>query len=151
VFTLRAVQYPATIPISLASFNLIQDTAYTFSRAIVRLVEETSTVAEVLGNVRKLYGIADIPNQVSEGSEPFPEDQQSLLFGISVEFRWVLFPWLAWLIVVIVVHKGMCPSNTQAAKALRCEMYPSESVKDSSAYNVSLFHSALLPDDEKSR
>ncbi|KAJ7151708.1 P-loop containing nucleoside triphosphate hydrolase protein [Mycena filopes] len=91
VFTLRAVQYPSDIPLSLASLNLITQTTTTFSRTLFDLFDQTGSVAENLANVRKMYETYTIPNVVSDGAKPFPEDQQSLKLGVAVEFRNVSF------------------------------------------------------------
>ena len=87
VFTLRAVQYPTSIPLSLASLHLIRENAQSFSSSVFTLLDETGNMAEQLASVRKLYEIENIPNKVVDGPEPFPEDQQTLDHGISVEFR----------------------------------------------------------------
>ncbi|KAJ8582269.1 P-loop containing nucleoside triphosphate hydrolase protein [Rhizopogon salebrosus TDB-379] len=42
-------------------------------------------------DVRKLYEFENVPNKVVDGTEPFPEDQQSIRSGISLEFRNVSF------------------------------------------------------------
>ncbi|KAJ7171705.1 P-loop containing nucleoside triphosphate hydrolase protein [Mycena crocata] len=91
VFTLRAVQYPSDIPLSLASLNLITQTTAQFSRTLFDLFEQSGSVAENLGSIRKLYETYTIPNVVVDGNTPFPEDQQSLNLGVSVEFRNVTF------------------------------------------------------------
>ncbi|KAJ6573835.1 P-loop containing nucleoside triphosphate hydrolase protein [Mycena vulgaris] len=91
VFTLRAVQYPSDIPLSLASLNLITQTTSKFSRTLFTLFEETGSVAENLASIRKLYETYTIPNVVPDGATPFPEDQQKVRFGVSVEFRNVSF------------------------------------------------------------
>ncbi|KZP30394.1 P-loop containing nucleoside triphosphate hydrolase protein [Athelia psychrophila] len=91
VFTLRAVQYPATIPLSLASLHLIQENASSFSTSIFDLLDKTANVAEQLASVRKLYEIDSIRNKIPDGKEPFPENRQTLLNGISVEFKNVSF------------------------------------------------------------
>lgn len=89
VFTLRAVQYPSTIPLSLASLHLIRENASSFSSSIFGLLDETANVAEQLASVRKLYEIDSIKNKVPDGKEPFPENRQTLLNGISIEFKYV--------------------------------------------------------------
>ncbi|KAJ7480006.1 P-loop containing nucleoside triphosphate hydrolase protein [Mycena galericulata] len=91
VFTLRAVQYPSDIPLSLASLNLITATTSKFSRTLFDLFEQTGSVAENLAGIRKLYETYTIPNVVVDGETPFPEDQQSLKLGVSVEFKNVSF------------------------------------------------------------
>lgn len=87
MFTLRAVQYPSDIPLSLASLNLITQTTSKFSQTLFNLFEETGSVAENLASIRKLYETYTIPNIVVDGPTPFPENQQSLGLGVSVEFR----------------------------------------------------------------
>lgn len=86
-FTLRAVQYPASIPLSLAAMHLIRENAFSFSQSVFTLLDETGDVAEQLANVRKLYEIDNIPNKVVDGCVPYPENQQTINNGISVEFR----------------------------------------------------------------
>ncbi|KAF8151968.1 P-loop containing nucleoside triphosphate hydrolase protein [Mycena galopus ATCC 62051] len=91
VFTLRAVQYPSDIPLSLASLNLITQTTAKFSRTLFDLFEQTGSVADNLANIRRLYETYSIPNVVADGTIPFPEDQQNLALGVALEFRNVSF------------------------------------------------------------
>ncbi|KAJ8457590.1 hypothetical protein ONZ45_g18253 [Pleurotus djamor] len=91
IFTLRAVQYPASIPISVASLNLVTNTTQTFTHVIFSLIDETRSVADQLSRVRNLYEISNIPNKVVDGKEPYPENQQSLMMGMSIEFKNVSF------------------------------------------------------------
>lgn len=91
VFTLRAVRYPASIPISLVSLNLITQTTDSFLSTLVNLFSATSSVAEQLLGVRKLYEVSEIRNRVTDGTTPFPENSTSLGLGISIEFRNVSF------------------------------------------------------------
>jgi hypothetical protein len=44
-------------------------------------------MAEQLASVRRLYEIENISNKVVDGREPYPENEQKLKDGISVEFR----------------------------------------------------------------
>ncbi|KAG6332407.1 hypothetical protein ID866_6678 [Astraeus odoratus] len=91
IFTLRAVQYPASIPISLASLTLINHASNSFSTTLFGLFGESFSLAEQFANVRKLYEITAIPNRIVDGTVPFPENQQTIARGISVEFRNVSF------------------------------------------------------------
>jgi len=91
VFTLRAVQYPASIPVSLASLNLIQHTASSFGWTVYRFFDQFGSIADQLATVRKMYDIVNIPNRVPDGTVPFPEDAQKAKAGITVEFRNVSF------------------------------------------------------------
>jgi len=89
VFTLRAVQYPASIPLSLASLQLIRENSSSFTSSILGLLDQTGYMAEQLASVRRLYEIENISNKVVDGREPYPENQQKLSDGISVEFRYI--------------------------------------------------------------
>ncbi|KAG6819629.1 hypothetical protein H0H93_010049 [Arthromyces matolae] len=91
VFTLRAVQYPASIPISLASLNLITQTSTSFTHTLVSLYNETGSLTQKFADIRRLYAVENIPNRVLDGTESFPEDGRSLELGISIEFRNVYF------------------------------------------------------------
>ncbi|KAG1746810.1 P-loop containing nucleoside triphosphate hydrolase protein [Suillus lakei] len=91
VFTLRAVQKPMSIPLSLASLTLINQTSNSFSTTLFSLFGESFSLAEQFANVRKLYEIENVQNKVVDGTKPFPENQQALRSGISVEFRNVSF------------------------------------------------------------
>lgn len=83
------MQHPASIPISLASLNLITQTTQTFTFKIFNLFEETGSISDKLSNVRKVYEVAVIPNRIPDGKTPFPEDHQSLNMGLSIEFRYL--------------------------------------------------------------
>ncbi|KAH0838718.1 hypothetical protein J3R83DRAFT_7048 [Lanmaoa asiatica] len=87
VFTLRAVQYPASIPISIASLTLINHAANTFSSSLFTLFGESFSLAEQFASVRKLYEISNVRNRIVDGKVSFPENQQALRHGISIEFR----------------------------------------------------------------
>jgi ABC-type multidrug transport system fused ATPase/permease subunit len=92
-------------------------TATSFTHTLFTLRNDTASIADTLTSIRLLYEVAEIPNRVKvnhlspkeksgkDSSEttiehnpdpddlgiPFPEDQQSLELGISVEFRQVSF------------------------------------------------------------
>ncbi|TFK76612.1 P-loop containing nucleoside triphosphate hydrolase protein [Pluteus cervinus] len=91
VFTLRAVQYPASIPASIASLNLITQTTGSFTRALFSLFDESGSLADDVASVRRLYDVVTIKNRVRDGAQPYPQNQQSLAQGITVEFRNVSF------------------------------------------------------------
>ena len=117
--TFRAVRQPLSIPLSLASLNIVTRTATSFTHTLFTLRNDTTSIADTLSAVRQLYEVAKIPNRVKvdhhspkeqsrkESSEialehnpdpddpllgiPFPEDKQSSELGISVEFCQVSF------------------------------------------------------------
>ncbi|KAJ7583263.1 P-loop containing nucleoside triphosphate hydrolase protein [Mycena floridula] len=91
VFTLRAVQYPISIPVSLASLELITSSSERFGRTLFSFFSTTGNISEKLVGVKKLYEVVEIPNRIVDGHIPFPEDQQALKLGIALEFRNVSF------------------------------------------------------------
>ncbi|KAH9993933.1 HlyB/MsbA family ABC transporter [Russula vinacea] len=91
VFTLRAVQQPSSIPVSLASLHLVQRTSGLFIDNVSALLRQTGSMSHRLLALRKLYEAGNIVNQVADGSVPFPENEQSIRDGISLEFRGVSF------------------------------------------------------------
>lgn len=108
VFTLRAVRQPLSIPLSLASLQLVTRTTTSMSQTLFSLKMETESVIDTLIAVRQFYELANISNRVKvvnkeksvkDSSDPddpllgipFPEDQQSLELGINVEFYQVSF------------------------------------------------------------
>ncbi|ETW78359.1 ABC transporter [Heterobasidion irregulare TC 32-1] len=91
VFTLRAVQYPTSVPLSLASLSLIQQTSLSFSATITQFLSQVGSVSNRLSSLRQLYEVANIPNRIQDGNAPFPEDPQTIRAGISLEFRHVSF------------------------------------------------------------
>lgn len=60
-----------------------------FSTSLFALFGESSSLAEQFASVRKLYEISNIRNRIVDGNVPFPENQQTLRHGISIEFRQV--------------------------------------------------------------
>ncbi|KAK0202956.1 P-loop containing nucleoside triphosphate hydrolase protein [Desarmillaria ectypa] len=90
-FTLRAVQQPASIPLSLASLNLISSSATSFTFTLYSLFRGSSSVAERIASIRQLYEVGKMENRVADGAIPYPENPQTLSSGISVEFRNVSF------------------------------------------------------------
>ena len=90
VFTLRAMQHPASMPMSLASLYLIEEATNTFMGNIWELLTSAKSVSEQLSSVRKLYEVHNIVNKVPDGTIPFPEDASKIRFGIELEFRCVI-------------------------------------------------------------
>ena len=87
LYLLRAAEHPASIPVSIASMRLVQETTSSFIIAFMGFLNESGSIAERFHKVRQLYEIENIPNQVADGNISFPEDRQSLKSGMSVEFR----------------------------------------------------------------
>ncbi|KAG1880462.1 P-loop containing nucleoside triphosphate hydrolase protein [Suillus tomentosus] len=91
VFALRVVENPMTTPLSLASFLFIKQAFNPSSDTDFSTPQMLSALAYRLSRASEVYEIENIRNEVVDGTEPFPENQQSLANGISVEFRNVSF------------------------------------------------------------
>jgi hypothetical protein len=89
LYLLRATEHPASIPVSIATMRLVQETTSSFMGAFMGFLNESGSIAERFHKVRQLYEIENIPNTVVDGNISFPEVSQSLKSGISVEFRFV--------------------------------------------------------------
>ena len=100
------MQQPSSIPISLASLNLITQTSQSFVTSTLGLLDDAEAATTALSQIVSLYEIVTIPNRVKVVPEkasdptdsddpslgrPFPEDSESLRFGISIEFCQVSF------------------------------------------------------------
>ncbi|KAG2157762.1 P-loop containing nucleoside triphosphate hydrolase protein [Suillus bovinus] len=90
VFTLHVVKNPMKTPLSLASLIWITH-AFNPSADIDVLSFNTLSLANHVPRIHAVYEIENMQNKVVDGTEPFPENQQSLANGISVEFRNVSF------------------------------------------------------------
>ena len=86
---MRAVEYPADFPVSLASLQLVQGAADTFGHTLIGMVSKVQSISSRLASVRKLYEASSIPNMMEDGTIPFPEDSAQIKYGISLEFRCV--------------------------------------------------------------
>ncbi|KAF8724831.1 hypothetical protein AX14_008579 [Amanita brunnescens Koide BX004] len=91
VFTLGVIQDPASMPITLASLNLIMNAANDALDAYQGIADVDGSIKDHIARVRNLYEVLEIPNKVPDGSVSFPENQKSLEIGISIEFRSVSF------------------------------------------------------------
>ncbi|KAH9891331.1 P-loop containing nucleoside triphosphate hydrolase protein [Cubamyces lactineus] len=90
-FTLRAVQFPASMPVSLASMQMVEETTRTFTYNMFELIHSTQSFAAQLEQLRKLYEVARVPNRVVDGAVSFPEDSAQVRSGFALEFRNVSF------------------------------------------------------------
>ncbi|KAE9391046.1 P-loop containing nucleoside triphosphate hydrolase protein [Gymnopus androsaceus JB14] len=91
VFTLRAVQQPASIPMSLASLNIITSTSESFSGSLMHIFFRIGSISENFATVRKMYEVINLQNRILDGTIPYPQNQQALQMGMSIEFRNVCF------------------------------------------------------------
>ncbi|KAH9054295.1 HlyB/MsbA family ABC transporter [Lactarius vividus] len=91
VFTLQAIKKPTSMPVSLASLQLLQQSSSTFMMRINDIFRKTGSISDRLASLRKLYEAENIPNKIVDGTISFPENAQPIGDGISLEFRNVSF------------------------------------------------------------
>ncbi|KAG1809947.1 P-loop containing nucleoside triphosphate hydrolase protein [Suillus plorans] len=89
-FMLRAVRRPTTISSSFMSLVLVEHTFNSFISTHLSPYRIFGLV-RMITDVRNIYELKNVQNKVVDGTEQFPENQQSLSNGISVEFRNVSF------------------------------------------------------------
>ena len=90
IFTLQVVKKPASIPVSLASLHLLQQSISAFATRMRGVSEDVRSISSYLSKLRMLYEAENIPNKVVDGKTPFPENAQSIGDGISLEFRYFI-------------------------------------------------------------
>lgn len=105
VFTLRAVQQPLSIPVSLASLHLVQRASNSFMASARTLYEQTGSISDRLSSLRQMYEASNIANTIVDGTTPFPENQQSIRDGIAVEFRYFFYRFSVDFLVFIQVSR----------------------------------------------
>ncbi|KAH9030697.1 hypothetical protein EDB85DRAFT_1891504 [Lactarius pseudohatsudake] len=74
IFTLQVVQKPSSIPVSLASLHLLQQSSSTFMMRIHEILQDVESISTRLSNLRNLYEAENIANKVIDGIIPFPEN-----------------------------------------------------------------------------
>ena len=52
------------------------------------MLSRAQSIGEQLASVRKLYEVGTVPNQIQDGTIPFPEDSAEIKSGIALEFRY---------------------------------------------------------------
>lgn len=75
------------MPVTFASLSLIANAANDAFDAYQGIADVDGSIKDRIARVRNLYEMHEIPNKVPDGSVPYPENQNSLEMGISIEFR----------------------------------------------------------------
>ncbi|VDC06145.1 unnamed protein product [Peniophora sp. CBMAI 1063] len=91
VFMLRAIRTPLSIPVSMASLNVVEQSTSSFLQRFVHMRYQLYQLSNSMRSLRVLYEIEVVDNTVTDGKLPYPENTQSLRSGISVEFCDVSF------------------------------------------------------------
>jgi len=114
-----------TTPLALASLTVTNMTFSSFASGKPLQFGKVSLV-RLLADVRELYEMENIQNKVVDGTEPFPENKQSLRNGISVEFRWLYYSSLHVGISKACIS-GMYRSSTLVPRGMLSGMFRSRS------------------------
>lgn len=88
MITWFAADHPSSIPVTVASLHLIEQTVADVTYELQQIYLESKGFARELADIRALHDVSQIPNKVIDGSEPFPEDTQKVKSGIALEFRY---------------------------------------------------------------
>jgi hypothetical protein len=98
-----------------------------FMMHVSTLLSDTGNFSDQLLSLRKLFEAGNIANKIVDGTTPFPENQQSIRSGISLEFRYRVYrpPFLQG-INANETSSGMCRSNILEVKLMLCAIFPSK-------------------------
>jgi hypothetical protein len=115
-----------TIPVSLVSLVLIHQISNSVSSLpLSKWLFDGTILTARLADIRSIYAIENLKNKVVDGSKSFPENQQSLRSGISIEFRLIVFSCYSG--VSKACKSEMYRSSTLAQKDMLSETYHSRS------------------------
>jgi hypothetical protein len=66
----------------------MKDSSDSFISHVQTLLSETRNLSDQLLDLRKQFEVGNIANKIVDGITPFPENQQLIRDGISLEFRY---------------------------------------------------------------
>ncbi|KAI0716184.1 HlyB/MsbA family ABC transporter [Cerioporus squamosus] len=89
-FTVMAYRYPANMPGSLASLNLVQGAAKNFALSVYSMITRSQSIVGQFSSMRDFYEIMNIPNEVPDGDTPLLYNAEETS-GVALEFRNVSF------------------------------------------------------------
>ena len=58
------------------------------SWSLNEIIYRIRNIERQLTSVKKVYEVVKIPNVLSDGTIPFPEDASKIRLGVALEFRW---------------------------------------------------------------
>ena len=103
----------------------MQEASDDFMSHVSTFMFQTGNFSDQLLNLRKLFEAGDITNKIVDGTTPFPENQQSIRDGISLEFRYLVCrPKFLQGVNVNGISSGMCRSNILEMKPMLCVIFP---------------------------
>jgi len=122
-FVLIMVQNSANLPMALAAFTLIQSAAKNLRFNLNSIFQQTGDLASQLSNLRAIYAVSEIQNQVIDGAKKLQNSRE----GISLEFKWVLPATYDRMLLHWI--QGTYRSNILEARVMHCRVCHSESSK----------------------
>lgn len=126
---IKMVFNPQAIP--LVSIAVLEQTSVALSNTMQRLFFGGGSILEAFNGVKALYEIADIENDLVDGTEPYPI-AGSVAKGMEVEFKWVDDNRRSLSLTSSSVA-GMSPSRTRGPAYLSSKIFRSRSPLDLSA------------------
>lgn len=79
-----SVHSPSTIPLSLATITLVQQTTHRFASKVEQLANLSDGLADEIMNFRNLFELVDMKTDVVSGKVPY---ESGVGKGMKVEFR----------------------------------------------------------------
>jgi hypothetical protein len=119
-FVLIIVQNSANLPMALAAFTLIQSAAKNLRFNLNSVFQQTGDLASQLSNLRAIYAVSEIQNQVIDGAKMLQNSRE----GISLEFKWVLTA--TYHRMLLHWFQGTYRSNILEARVMHCSVCHSE-------------------------
>ena len=105
---------------ALAAFTVIQSTAKNLRFNLNSIFQQTGDLASQLSNLRAIYAVSEIRNQVVNGTEKLQNSRE----GISLEFEWVFGVKFSGTLLDRI--QGTFLSNILGARIMHCGVCHSE-------------------------
>ncbi|KAH9983361.1 P-loop containing nucleoside triphosphate hydrolase protein [Russula compacta] len=86
-FSFLMLRSPSNLSMALAAFTLIQSAARNLRLNLYSIIQQTGDMASQLSNLRAIYVVSEIKNEVVDGTEKLESSRE----GISLEFEDVSF------------------------------------------------------------
>ena len=115
-FVLIMVRSSANLLMALTAFTIIQSTAKNLRFNLSSIFQQTGDLASQLSNLRAIYAVSEIRNQVVDGTKTLQDSRE----GISLEFEWVLGITLPRTLLDVIQVTFL--SNILGARLMHCGM-----------------------------
>ena len=134
LFIYQVIRTPADMPVTMAAFTVIQAAVNNFTSRLTELFRWGEDIAQTITQLRDIYELGNIDNQIPDGTEPFPENvQDTAANGVTVEFKSVIQASSNFTSGLTGLFAGTSRLSTQNRTRGRCVKYPSGSTAVRSA------------------